>query len=104
MIKVTGIAETIAKLNKDVSQDVKEKKLVVMNKAINLLALGTPVDTGRAQNGWHIEGDTIVNRVPYISDLNKGHSPQAPERFVETILISMPEVKPDGVIVREVGE
>jgi hypothetical protein len=79
--------------------------------------ISTPVDTGRARNGWNItiqapsmtvppEGkysmpnieehglSTIIsvtpdqviyitNRVPYIENLNKGSSQQAPARFVE---------------------
>jgi hypothetical protein len=79
--------------------------------------ISTPVDTGRARNGWNItiqapsmtvppEGkysmpnieehglSTIIsvtpeqviyitNRVPYIENLNKGSSRQAPARFVE---------------------
>lgn len=79
--------------------------------------ISTPVDTGRARNGWNItvgspssivppEGSYgmpsveehglstiisvmpeqviyITNRVPYIEDLNKGSSQQAPARFAE---------------------
>ena len=50
----------------------------------------TPVDTGRAQKGWHKEseinkiGDAAEtkNEVPYVVYLEEGHSMQAPRGFI----------------------
>ncbi|GAA0766961.1 HK97 gp10 family phage protein [Brevundimonas olei] len=57
------------------------------------LIVKTPVDTGRARNGWEIvaEGEhTVVqNMVPYIGVLNDGHSKQAPANFVESAVASV---------------
>jgi len=42
----------------------------------------TPIDKGRARNGWRKEKTfrqtSVVNRVPYIGALERGHSKQAP--------------------------
>jgi hypothetical protein len=50
----------------------------------------TPVDTGRARQGWQLDdaGDAIkiTNNVEYIGALNNGHSKQAPQHFVEAIV------------------
>ena len=57
------------------------------------LVLATPVDTGRARQGWEattptkVGDDGIVeNNVPYIVNLNDGHSTQAPANFVEQVV------------------
>lgn len=50
------------------------------------LMLATPVDTGRARNGWQLElgaMPVVENQVPYIGVLNDGHSKQAPALFIE---------------------
>lgn len=51
------------------------------------LKLKTPVDTGRARDGWiknkGRKVNTITNSVPYIEELDKGHSNQAPRGIVE---------------------
>lgn len=42
----------------------------------------TPIDKGKARRGWRKEKGfretSIVNRVPYIGALERGHSKQAP--------------------------
>ena len=42
----------------------------------------TPIDKGQARRGWRLENSIrekrIVNRVPYIDELERGHSKQAP--------------------------
>lgn len=57
------------------------------------LVKATPVDTGQARQGWEAEtptkfgeAGTITNNVEHIVYLNDGHSKQAPENFVETIV------------------
>lgn len=49
---------------------------------------GTPVDTGKARQGWQIDlsdplAMEIYNREPHIGPLNDGHSKQTPRGFVE---------------------
>lgn len=48
----------------------------------------TPVDTGRARDGWINHGLAndrveITNDVPYICRLNDGHSKQSPRGFIQ---------------------
>jgi len=63
--------------------------------ATNQLRIVTPVDTGKARSGWRNEkykdiygytDATIINEVDYISELNRGHSKQAPRYFIEQVL------------------
>jgi len=61
----------------------KEKLIDLVAKDTKDVAVkNTPIDKGRARRGWRLEGafqeKRIVNRVPYIDVLEKGHSKQAP--------------------------
>lgn len=52
---------------------------------------GTPVDTGKARQGWQLDTSVrldpkITNDVPYIARLNDGHSKQAPAGFIDAIV------------------
>lgn len=66
------------------------------------LSDATPVDTGLAASSWKADKGTdkavISNDVPYIEQLNEGHSQQAPARFIEREALKYG--KPIGVIVR----
>jgi hypothetical protein len=46
----------------------------------------TPIDTGRARNGWQARKTGINNAVPYIRKLEEGYSRQAPRGFVQQAL------------------
>jgi hypothetical protein len=74
--------------------------LAIKQSLLLELAQATPVDTGLAQSSWRLDdrGD-IVNDVPYISELDAGHSQQAPSYFIETTVLSNPNVHPNGTIV-----
>lgn len=71
-----------------------------LDNLVRDLAANTPIDTGEASEGWRREGDTIVNDVEHIAQLNQGSSTQAPEFFIEKTLLSHPGVFPSGTIVR----
>ena len=79
---------------------VKPRTDRVIDAAVKRLKEATPVDTGEARDGWHREGDNIVNNVPHIEQLNEGHSPQAPAHFVEAAVLNDSSVHPNGTIVR----
>ena len=73
-----------------VGKELEHEIELIVNKTMTDLYEGlreaTPVDTGRARDGWELKlGDEpeIVNEVPYIGVLNDGHSDQAPAGFVE---------------------
>lgn len=79
---------------------VDQEKKRVMEELKNDLVLATPVDTGEAQKGWVIEGDSIVNHVDHIGVLNTGSSKQAPSHFIEKTLLAHEGISPSGTIVR----
>lgn len=79
---------------------VNAAKLIKMKALVVALAENTPVDTGRAQQGWEIDGSSIRNSVEYLPDLNHGSSKQAPEYFIEKTLLAQEGISPSGTIVR----
>ena len=72
-----------------------EKKTLV-----TALKDATPVDTGKARDGWKSTEEGISNDVEYIDKLNGGSSRQAPEHFVERTLLAHKGIHPSGIIVR----
>lgn len=72
----------------------------VIDKSLSALKEETPVDTGKARDGWVRKGNTIENPVEYISHLNEGSSQQAPKYFIEKTLLAQKGVVPRGTIVR----
>ena len=75
MIKVHGINTTVIEI------ELAHSELI--NRVIRGLKRATPVKTGRARDGWQRRKNTIINEVPYIGDLNRGSSVQAPPHFIE---------------------
>ena len=90
-IKLTLIAD----FKKEVEKIKKEK----VKEMIQSLKNHTPVDTGYARDHWNYVGKNIVNPVDYIVDLNRGSSMQAPAYFIETAVLSVDNVSPNGIIV-----
>ena len=90
---VKALQGTLTKVSHTIDNKNKLKEI------INKLAAATPVDTGRAANGW-VETDAgIINEVEYISELNAGSSKQAPAHFVEKVIVETNGIKPNGSIV-----
>lgn len=95
MIKIDA-SDLLNNIDKDIS--LTEKQLVELTAKTTLdverdLKMATPVDTGRARNGWISTAPTVPyqvgiveNNVEYIGRLNNGHSKQAPKLFVENIV------------------
>jgi hypothetical protein len=79
------------------ADSAKDRKV---EELLYALAEATPVDTGEAMRGWHREGNSIVNNVEHIENLNDGTSQQAPAHFIESTLLSQPGVSSSGTIVR----
>ena len=90
MLKFTviGIQQAMAGIEKEKSQFIAR----VADRVRDVAIRKTPIDRGRARKGWHIEKGanptnlgtgidnsiSVVNRVPYITALEDGHSKQAP--------------------------
>jgi len=78
-------------------KEVERKK----KEAVEALAAATPVDTGEASRGWEYDDKGIYNNVDHIVGLNRGSSLQAPLNFVETTVMQIRGIEPNGIIVRE---
>lgn len=86
-MKVTGIAAASHRL----TEAVETARRALAEDVASRLRAATPVDTGRARDGWTIEESPgpqthIRNDVPYVGRLNDGGSAQAPAGFVERAL------------------
>jgi hypothetical protein len=80
-----------------IKEKLAEKKI---NECVTALRDATPVDTGKARDGWKVVGKSIQNDVEYIDRLNEGSSPQAPTHFIEKTLLAQRNIVPRGTIVR----
>lgn len=94
-LEVVNFEQELKRIENEVlylaNEQIKEK----IDYATKQLRIVTPVDTGKAREGWHSEsvkepdgsdGGLIINEVEYIDILNKGHSKQAPPYFIEQVL------------------
>jgi hypothetical protein len=86
-------------LKKELNEQANLAKDIIVKKLIKDLKEETPVDSGAARDGWKYTGRSIMNDVPYIDDLNRGTSKQAPSYFIEKTLLKSLAVKPNGIIV-----
>jgi hypothetical protein len=100
-VKVKGIEQVLKDIQKKKSEIITERKATVIRDLVDKLKAATPVDTGRARDGWKVSGNSIENDVPYIEQLNEGSSQQAPVYFIETTLLKQPGIKPSGIIVKK---
>ena len=102
MIKIYGVKNTIKRIRKESAKAVRLQQKRETVKLVRGLKQSTPVDTGKARAGWKIEGRRIINRVSYLTYLNKGSSKQAPSNFIESAVLSHRGVIPNGTIVDNV--
>jgi hypothetical protein len=84
--------------NIDEDIELTEEQFLELAQKITLdvqadLVKATPVDTGRARQGWQAEtpksineNGIVENNVEYIAVLNDGSSKQAPANFVENVV------------------
>lgn len=99
MIKVTGVKDTIVRIQLEHKAALRKEKQAVAKQLVERLKEATPVDTGEAREGWRSEGNSIVNDVEHIAMLNDGSSQQAPSHFIEQVVLSHPGIRPNGSIV-----
>ena len=81
-LTVTGIAETDAALEAEIVETHDRLAASLLTE----LRAATPVESGRARDGWHLTETGIRNDVPYVGRLNAGSSRQAPAGFVEAAI------------------
>jgi hypothetical protein len=91
------------KINLDFRAELAKRSKTILEreslKLIEALKEATPVDTGRARDGWKLQDGKIINEVEYIEELNAGSSKQAPSHFIERTLLANGNVNANGVIV-----
>jgi len=87
-------------LEKELAKEVQKIKQTKMDILVKALKDATPVDTGRARDGWYHDKTLIRNDVNYVEELNQGTSKQAPVHFIERTLLSEPDIKSVGVVVK----
>ena len=100
MMKVTGIETTLKYIKNESAATIARRKSEIMKTIVLRLREATPVDTGRARDGWSINANDIENNVEYIDRLNEGSSKQAPPYFIEKTVLSQPGVRPNGIVVK----
>lgn len=72
--------------------DIDDLKEYIIEEVALRIQARTPVDTGNARDGWNIDGDAIVNMVPYVQYLEFGWSQQAPNGMVRVTLAEVPQL------------
>ena len=90
-VSVSGVDAVISKLRAEFLSKRQAAEAAEINKLVSALVRATPIDTGAARQGWSLQkssnGFEITNNVPYIEQLNRGHSKQAPSYFIERVLL-----------------
>lgn len=86
-ISIENIDSEFRKISQQVEKESKAYLDIKSEELLKDLKEATPVDTGRARDGWElvkgVDVNKIENDVPYIDRLNHGSSKQAPPFFVE---------------------
>jgi len=96
MIKLkVKLPDIASEFEKNKKEEVSKK----MGALLKNLKEATPVDTGKARDSWRQEGQSVVNDVDYIEELNKGSSVQAGPRFIEKTVLATSGVLPNGRVV-----
>ena len=98
-VRILGLDTVRARLRSEMADAISVGEQRVVGDLIAELKKATPVDTGEARDGWHQEGNRIVNHVDHIDALNSGSSVQAPTHFIEQTILENKDVVPNGVIV-----
>jgi hypothetical protein len=99
MIKVSGVSKVLSEISTARKSMNGSEKRRILEHTVKALAATTPVDTGRARDGWNVTNRGIENPVPYVSELNEGSSQQAPAYFIEKAVLATPGILPNGIIV-----
>ena len=103
-ISVSGIADEIKRIRQGFKDKEAANLALQTHRFTEAVAKATPIDTGKARNGWVAEktrdGFEVKNEVEYIEYLNQGSSKQAPAHFIE--MTALQYGTPQGAIVESV--
>ena len=87
-------------MNRDFKEQSRQQERKLKRKLLTNIKEATPVDTGRARNGWRLIANNIINEVPYVDDLNNGTSTREPLFFIERAVLNTRGIKVRGQIVK----
>jgi len=90
---MTTQVNDLSKITIFIEKDLESMIVDVRKEVRDRVARKTPVLSGRARDGWEIEGTKVINKVPYIGALEQGTSAKAPNGMVGTTLVEI-----DGII------
>jgi hypothetical protein len=90
----TGRARNSWNISTDTKDFKKDFSAISVNSLLATTALNTLDSDGLSVDIY------LTNSAPYINELNRGKSDQAPSRFIERTLLQFYD--PDGVIVDEI--
>ena len=95
-LEIVNFEEELRRVEREVYEQGETEVKARIAGAVNTLREVTPVDTGRARDGWFKKrifslygyvGEDIINNVEYVPILNRGTSKQAPSNFIERVLM-----------------
>lgn len=76
----------VSKIIKDFNNKSDKFIKAVMDDVNEVAKRETPIDTGQARRGWRRNKKDVVNNVEYITELEDGHSKQAPSGIARPTL------------------
>jgi hypothetical protein len=89
-VRAKGLADRgFDRLSRDIERLMEDAK----NRTVEVARANTPIKTGRARNNWAgnqtSQGFEVENSVPYIEQLDKGKSRQAPNGIIKPTVRTM---------------
>lgn len=75
-------SDSLLSIKKDLENFIDEESDELLNELYDNIKADTPVDKGRAKNGWRIKDNALYNDVDYVIYLEEGSSKQAPRGFI----------------------
>ena len=104
-LEIVNFEQEMRRIEEEVASLANAEIKELIEYGTQQLRVVTPVDTGMARSGWEhsfelgprakILGGTIFNEVEYIDILNRGHSQQAPQYFIEQTLSTIGLITPN---------
>lgn len=89
-IDMSDLVRKIPQIKQAMDDEAKDIADKIALDVFGDLILESPVDTGQARNGWHLDDSGaiihITNAVAYIGRLARGWSKQAPDGWIDAII------------------
>lgn len=86
-------------LSARLQKKVEEVQDIFLNNCLESIKAKTPVDTGRARDGWYISDKQILNDVPYVPYLEMGTEKMRPFAMVASTVANK-----DDLLARAIAE